>query len=83
VKSIMRGVFPYVAGVALALGLVSAARAQNTLPAPNMSVSIWGHKGSFYPDEPPSAVNSNTVNPPKPGTYFWRICAINPSKFSE
>jgi hypothetical protein len=92
--STMRGVFPYIAGVALALGLASAA--QNSLVAPNMSVClvqvdrssaaigefdsdvltctlvvssalsgsaqrIWDHKGSFYPDEPPSTVNSMTV----------------------
>jgi len=116
-KSIMRSVFPYIAGVALALGLAGAARSQNTLRAPNMSAcsaqvegssaavgeldrdvltwtlvisstpdgstqTIWAHKGSFYPDEPPGTVSSITVDPPKPGTYFWRICAINPSKFS-
>jgi len=38
VNSIMRSVVPYIAGVALALGLANAARAQNTLLAPNMSV---------------------------------------------
>jgi hypothetical protein len=37
-KSVMRSVFPYTAGVALALGLASAPRAHNTLLAPNMSV---------------------------------------------
>jgi hypothetical protein len=117
-KSIMRSVLPsYIAGVALALGLASAARAQNTLLASNMTVcsaqvdgstaaageldrdvvtwtleisstpdestqTIWAHKGSFYPDEAPSNVDSITVNPPKPGAYFRRICPINPSEFS-
>ncbi len=38
-KSIMRSLFPYVAGAALAPGLASAARAQNTLLAPN--ISVW------------------------------------------
>jgi hypothetical protein len=46
-KSIMRSVFPYIAGVALALGLASAARAQNTLPAPNMSVCSAQVERSF------------------------------------
>jgi hypothetical protein len=117
-KSIMRSVFPYIAGVALALGLASAAWARNTWLAPNLSVcsaqvqgssaaagkldrdvlnwtlvisstpdgftqTIWAHKGSFYPDEPPGTVTSIAVNPPKPGTYFWRNCAINTSNFSE
>jgi len=117
-KSIMRSVVPYIAGVALALGLAGAARAQSTLLAPNMWVcpaqvegspaavgeldgdvltwtlvisitpkgatqTIAAHQGSFCPDEPPSTVNSITVNPPKTWNLFWRICATNPSTFSE
>jgi hypothetical protein len=39
--------------------------------------TIFTHHGSFYP--PNGFV---VINPPKPGTYFWRLCANNPSKFS-
>jgi hypothetical protein len=36
--------------------------------------TVFTHSGSLY--------NTTTVNPPKAGTYFWRLCATNTSKFS-
>lgn len=36
--------------------------------------TIWTHAGSVN--------NEMTLNPPKPGTYFWRICAQNTSKYT-
>jgi len=103
------GVFRFLAGAFLLLGLSSTARSQNTLMAPNMILcsaqvetssitiyqlygdvlsfsvetsttangptqTIWTHSGAVN--------NQLTVNPPKAGTYFWRVCATNPSKFT-
>jgi hypothetical protein len=36
--------------------------------------TIWTHAGAVN--------NQLTVNPPKTGTYFWRVCATNPSTFT-
>jgi hypothetical protein len=36
--------------------------------------TIWKHAGAVN--------NPVTLNPPKAGTYFWRVCATNTSKFT-
>jgi hypothetical protein len=36
--------------------------------------TIWTHAGAVN--------NPLTVNPPQAGTYFWRVCAANTSRFT-